>query len=435
MSIWELLQVVLTAFEIGMCIWLCDALVYNGEIVKRRKGYISGSILLLTMIVMGSRWDIFFSWPIFIFQISCIWLILSFRQKESKTLCFAVIFDYQLLITLIDLTLSFLAVSYLDDYFWGNLYLKVGGGRIFIYFLSRSVVFGMCLIFQICRKKYHFRIEDYKGVLFSIGVIGAIWGWLLLKTLVEHGNNSDLGDSFLIVSCLLILLMLMAIELRSTHIKGTAKMLQLKNDLLEQSYKDMQKLYVNNQYIFHDFKNHMILIKTYLDKKEYDKMSAYLNKIIEPIEKLSSYSHTGCEMLDLVLNIKRSEAEQKGIQYLVETDGRIHTNINENDLGNIFFNLLDNAIEACEKMENKDKWIRIAIKKKNQIHIMKIENSIEKPIVMKNGEYMTEKRDKEYHGIGMKSVESNVKQYGGKVNWSHTKDRFTVVITFFGNGL
>ena len=35
----------------------------------------------------------------------------------------------------------------------------------------------------------------------------------------------------------------------------------------------------------------------------------------------------------------------------------------------------------------------------------------------------------------MKSVETSVKQYGGDVKWSHTKDRFIVVITFFGNGL
>ncbi len=269
----------------------------------------------------------------------------------------------------------------------------------------------------------------------STGYVGTVWGWLFLKTLVEQSDYVGLGSSFQIVTCLLILLVLMAIELRSTHIKATARMIQMKNNLLEQNYKDMQKLYKNNQYIYHDFKNHMILLKNYLDKKEYDKAVRYLEKITEPIEKMNHYSHTGCDVLDLVINIKRNEAEQKGIRYLVEIYGKIYTNINENDLGNIFFNLLDNAIEACEKIESKDKWIRIAIKKKNQIYIMKIENSIDKPIIMKNGEYMTDKEDKERHGIGMKSVESSVKQYGGEVNWNCTKDRFTVVITFFGNGL
>lgn len=34
MSIWEGIQIVLTIFEIGMCIWICDAVVYDGEVVK-----------------------------------------------------------------------------------------------------------------------------------------------------------------------------------------------------------------------------------------------------------------------------------------------------------------------------------------------------------------------------------------------------------------
>ena len=38
MSIWEFLQIVLTVFEVGMCIWVCDAVVYDGEAVKGNQG-------------------------------------------------------------------------------------------------------------------------------------------------------------------------------------------------------------------------------------------------------------------------------------------------------------------------------------------------------------------------------------------------------------
>lgn len=435
MSIWELLQVVLTAFEIGMCIWLCDALVYNGEIVKENKAYLAGSIVLFTLFIIWNRQYTFFSWIMFVVQIFCIWFVVTFKRKGYKALCFAFVLDYQLIITLSDLALSFFVISYFNGKFWDNLYYGIGAGRIFIYFLTRSVLFGACLLIQICKKKYHFHVENYKGVLFSVGMIGTAWGWLLLDTLTETGEQVGKEEGFLIVTCLLILMVLMAIELRSTHMKATARLLRMKNELLEQSYSDMQKLYINNQYIFHDFKHHMFLLKNFLDKKEFEKATVYLEKIIKPIERMSHYYHTGCDTLDLVLNIKRSEAEQKGIRYLVESDGEIHADISETDLGNIFFNLLDNAIEACEKIEDQDRWIRIVIKKKNQIYIMKVENSIRKPVIVEDGRYVTEKADKKYHGIGMKSVEMSVKQYGGDVNWSHTKDRFTVVITFFRNGL
>lgn len=435
MNVWELLQAVVTAFETGMCVWLCDTLIYNGEFVRERKGYAVGSILLLTVFVLGNRQYTFFSWPILFAQTFLVWFLFLGRKWKCRTLCFLVVFNYYLLITLLDLVFSFLAVSYLDNNFWSELYYEVGQERLLLYSVSRCIMFGVCLSLWACRKKYRFCIEEYKGVLFSVGIVGTIWGWLLLKTLERQGTYMGLEDSFQVVTCLLILLALMAIELRSTYIKAESKIIQMKNELLEQNHRDMQKQYKNSQYIFHDFKNHLILLKNYVDRKEYEKLSAYLGRIMEPIESLDNFSYTGSEMLDLVLNIKRSEAVQKGIQYLVETDRNIELNINENTLGNIFFNLLDNAIEACEKIVGLDRWIRIVIKKNNQVYIMKVENSIAEPVTIQDGEYMSGKKDKEQHGIGMKSVKATVEQYGGEVQWNHTKEKFTVVITFFGNGL
>ena len=94
--------------------------------------------------------------------------MLAFRKRENRALCLAMIFDYQLIVTLLDLALSFFAVSYRDEEFWNKLYYGVGAGRIIIYFLSRSVLLTICLLLQIFRKKHHFHIEDYKGVLFSV---------------------------------------------------------------------------------------------------------------------------------------------------------------------------------------------------------------------------------------------------------------------------
>ncbi len=435
MSIWEGLQIVLTIFEVGICIWICDVVVYDGEVLKRNRGaaVLGGAVPML--FVISSRKYVFFSWITFLIQVCCTWISLAFIKKKNKALCFACVFDYYLLDVLIDLSLAFFGASYLDTEFAEELYYKVSMGRISIYFFSRFIVFEMCFILHRYRKKKYFNIEDYKEVLFSVGAVGCVWGWLLLTTLVDSVNCVGQMNSFFIVSCLLILLALMAIELNNTHVKGQFKMAQMKNELLKQNYKNLQNLYMSNQYIFHDFKHHIVLLKNHLENCEYEKASQYLGKIMEPVERLSKYIYTGCDVLDLVLNIKGDEANQKGIRYQVEVEGEFKTNINENDMGNIFFNLLENAIEACEKIDGCDKWIRVVIKRKNQIYIVKIENSLGVPVLVKNGEYQTDKDNKKGHGFGMKSVESCVKYYGGEISWSHTADVFTVVITFFENGL
>jgi hypothetical protein len=437
MSIWEGIQIVLTIFEIGMCIWICDAVVYDGEVVKENKGIAATGIVgvVLLFIVIGSRRYVFFSWVVLLAQIYCTWFILTFGKRENKVLCFACILDYYLLESLMDLTLASFGVSYLGAGFWQGLYYKVSGKRVLIYFLTRLLLFGMGFALKRYKKKNYFCIRDYRSALFSFGALGCIWGWLLLTALAGHANHAEQINSLFIVSCLLILLSLMAIELKNTRVRSQFKMAQMKNEMLEQNYKNLQNLYMSNQYVFHDFKHHIVLLKNYLENCEYEKAVQYLGMIVEPVDRLSKFVYTGCDVLDLVLNIKGDEADQKGIRYQVETEGDLKININENDLGNIFFNLLDNAIEACEKIKKHDRWIRVVIKRKNQIHIVKIENSIEVPVFMVDGEYRTDKDRTELHGLGIKSVESCVKHYGGNARWSHTGDVFTVVITFFENGL
>lgn len=435
MSIWEGLQIVLTIFEVGICIWICDVVVYDGEVLKENKACKIMGMVVLLIIVISNRWNAFFSWPILLFEIGCTWLILIFRKRDSRTLCFICVFDYYLLESLLDLTLAFGGANYLDTQFWQRLYYKVSRERMTIYILTRLMMFVICIVLRRYKKKNYFYIEQYRSVLFSFGVVGCVWGWMLLTILEDHANHTVQMNSLFIVTCLLILLLLMTIELKNMHVKSQFKMVQMKNEMLEQNYKNLHSLYMSNQYIYHDFKHHIVLLKNHLERCEYDKAAQYLGKLAEPVEKLSNYIHTGCDVLDLVFNIKEDEAKQKGIRYQVEVDGEFKTNINENDLANIFFNLLDNAIEACEKIKGQDKWIRVQIKRKNQIYIIKIENSIRFPVLVKDGEYLTEKDNRECHGIGMKSVESCVKHYGGNVRWSHTEDVFTVVITFFENGL
>ncbi len=227
----------------------------------------------------------------------------------------------------------------------------------------------------------------------------------------------------------------MAIEMKSIYLKTQSQMIQIKNELLEKNYDNFYNLYENSRYIYHDFKNHMILLKNYLEHDEYARAKRYLDEIVAPLEELSNYTYCKSQVLNLVLNLKGYEANQKGIQFWTEIGSELFQYINENDLGIIFFNLLDNAIEACEKIEKKDRWIRVIVKNKKQLSVVKIENSIEKHILMKDGKYITEKDNKAIHGLGLQSVKALVEKYDGELQCSHSEDVFSVVITFFENGL
>lgn len=435
MTIWGTLQIILTFLEVAVCFFVCDALIYKKEFIKEHWIYTLICVVAITYFIVINREVVFYSHLVFVTEIFLIWGCLYFKGRKKGILSLAIILDYNLIVMSLDFAFSFLAISLLNENFWHTIYYQVGVGRILIYFLTRSFLFFSSFALLRYVKRMRFDIEGYKGLLWGMGIIGIIWDWWFLTTLIERGSDNNLWDSFFIITCLVILTAFMAIKLKNTRLEAQSQIIQMKNGLLEQNYKHFQRVYENNRYIYHDFKNHMILLQTYLEHEEYEEAKGYLERIAAPMKQISNFVYSDCKVLDLVLNLKRFEASQKDILYQLNIEKEIVFDIDEKDLGILLFNLLDNAIEACERMKTRKRWIRITVKRKNQISIIKIVNSIEKEIFQKEGRYITVKKDKERHGLGMKSVESIVEKYEGDVSWDHTKDTFTAVITFFGNGL
>lgn len=431
----EILQFFLALAEIGVCFWACDKLIYHGEVVGRHRGYFAVCTCLIAAFVDLNRKITFFSFLVLLAEVIVIWFFLYMRCRKKALLSFLFILDSILLTSLLDLAVSFIAISILDENYWTTVYYDTSIERIVIYTVSRILMLSVCYVLQYYTQKYKFDIEECKGILFGFGTIGLSWGWWFLTTLFDRGNTNSLKDSFFVITCLIILIALMAIELKSIYLQTQSQIIQMKNELLETNYENFNDLYENSRYIYHDFKNHMILLKNYLEHKEYEKATQYLENIVTPIDELSNYIYCDSQVLNLVLNLKGYEANQKAIRFWTNIETTLCKNINENHLGIIFFNLLDNAIEACERIKMKEKWIHVAIKKKKHMSIIKIENSIEKQILMKDGRYLTEKDNKAIHGLGLQSVKTLVEKYNGEIHCSHTDEVFSVVITFFENGL
>ena len=78
--------------------------------------------------------------------------------------------------------------------------------------------------------------------------------------------------------------------------------------------------------------------------------------------------------------------------------------LEEKDICVLLGNLLDNAIEASETVKNHDAWIRVKLEKAGYLFFIEISNSCEKVPEIIDGEILTTKREKEFHGYGLKSV-------------------------------
>lgn len=170
----------------------------------------------------------------------------------------------------------------------------------------------------------------------------------------------------------------------------------------------------------HDYRNHMIVVNAYLESGKTAEAREYLNTINGGINGVLNKIKTGNFVSDAILNSKAVSAAKFDTQ--ISFSGRVPSEgISSEDLCTILSNLIDNAIEACEKVAGRKK-IEIESGEANGFLILSVSN----PTVNgANPKFRTTKKDKLNHGIGLKNVERAIKKYNGKLDLGKNGELFT----------
>ncbi len=181
---------------------------------------------------------------------------------------------------------------------------------------------------------------------------------------------------------------------------------------------------VNQKY--HDLKHQIAVLRAQSDP---DKRNAYLDKMEEEIKSYEAQNKTGNEVLDIILTTKALQCQKDSIQLSVVADGKLLDHVDEIDISTIFGNAIDNAIESVKKIEDREKrLIHVAISgQKGFAHIL-ISNCYEGELKMVNGVPKTTKKNKEYHGFGIKGIKETVLKYDGSTTIKAENGRFELRI-------
>lgn len=106
----------------------------------------------------------------------------------------------------------------------------------------------------------------------------------------------------------------------------------------------------------------------------------------------------------------------------------LELNIEPTDLSSIFSNILNNAVEANLKLTESERYISLKVFcYKNYLTVV-VKNPYRNALIESDGTITTNKKDKMYHGYGLKSVKSSVERYGGTFKYSYEKNVFTSMI-------
>ena len=110
-------------------------------------------------------------------------------------------------------------------------------------------------------------------------------------------------------------------------------------------------------------------------------------------------------------------------------DGSVLNFMEDMDISALFGNILDNAIESVEKLREPEKrLIHLSVAKQKNFLRIRCENYCEEQLKFENGIPVTTKKDRRFHGFGMKSIKSTAAKYGGSVTTDLKKNWFELRI-------
>ena len=200
------------------------------------------------------------------------------------------------------------------------------------------------------------------------------------------------------------------------------------NDLINKQYTEVENMYRTMRGWRHDYHNHIQTMKAYLQMNKSEELEQYLNNLDKDLTTVDTVIKTGNVMVDAILNSKISLAKSKDINVNAKAIVPKELKILEIDLCVVIGNLLDNAIEACMKIENpSDRFIRVYVDIfKEQLYIS-VQNSNGGKI-KKIGKIYHTTKESNSHGFGIIRVDNIVNKYNGYINRQNEEGVFATEV-------
>ncbi len=204
--------------------------------------------------------------------------------------------------------------------------------------------------------------------------------------------------------------------------------IQVKNQT--DMYRSISENFDSQKRKTHEYKNQIICIESLLGNKKYPELEKYVKEIYGHLDKELDAINTNNVIVNAILNTKYQEAEAKGIVFVFRINDLSQIRMKDEDVVTILSNLLNNAIEACEKCDDK-RIIKLKFVNEDDMVIIAVKNTFNHPICYENGEIKSSKISRaEEHGIGIKNIIKVIEKYDGSYIIEDRKNElyFSIII-------
>lgn len=302
----------------------------------------------------------------------------------------------------------------------------------YVTIVIQCIIWSIVLVLDNCLK--HVKKKENIPISFAVAIVGEMVMVITLEFLIfqQSGIDNTIRISSVLVITFVLLIIVYLYASLSTIAEEQARNQMIKRE--KDYYHKQAELLQNNseelKEFRHDLKNKMLVLHELMENDETGEAIKYLQSLEEKIEQGQTYSKSGNVVIDSIINYKLSQAKKQGcnIQTGISLPGKIL--IKDDDLVVVIGNLLDNAIEATEKLK-ENRYIQVKVKYDRGCLLIKVVNSFDNHVIVKKGKLQTRKENQELHGIGLRSVQNIVDKYNGELKVTYKEEMFSVRVFMF----
>lgn len=259
---------------------------------------------------------------------------------------------------------------------------------------------------------------------------------VVLSVIVLHPLSDTHGFDYILI--LIIALLSIIGLLWTVMVLAKQQKLEEQNMLAEINrsyYESMEEQHFAIRRLKHDLTNHL----TTLTVMPEEQREAYIRSLIEDSPVTRSMQYCGDATVNAVLSVKEEQMEHYGIRLEAKIDIPKELPFEKRDICALFANALDNAAEACRKLEEDRRKILLRSKAQKGLFCLEVTNPVESAaresddgavsgIRKEEGLPQTSKPDKENHGIGLRSMKEIVERYCGAMELKAEGEVFEVFL-------
>ena len=264
-------------------------------------------------------------------------------------------------------------------------------------------------------------------------VSSTIVGIYMIKVVTDFPDTGfDVFVCMVVVLCADLMSIFLAgyLERQQIDVHNSAVLrASVKSEL--ENVRAWQEAYSQQRKLTHEFNNQLAVIKGMAEHDcKTDEIVNYINQIKSLPDSSKLLVSTRRSVADVVINQKLSIARSKGIDFRVQLDDLSSIKLPDYALVVVLANILDNAIEAADKVtDSKKRKIFLKIKVVDGVTFINIENFTDRPVIIKNSKIVSTKSDKLKHGYGLINVSSIVAQYEGFYTLRYEEERGLFIVS------